>query len=60
VIDPGLVQDNALEGECHYLQALVLNALDRKEERDEAAAAFRRCMVALNENQASELAVLPV
>jgi hypothetical protein len=54
------VQDNALEGECHYLQALVLNALDRKEERDEAAAAFHRCMVALNENQASQLAVLPV
>ncbi|CAK9272339.1 unnamed protein product [Sphagnum jensenii] len=59
-VEYGILEDNALEGECHYLQALVLNALDRKEERDEAAAAFRRCMVALNENQASELAVLPV
>jgi hypothetical protein len=56
----GLVQDYALAGEAYYLQALVFNKLGRIEERDDAATAFQRNMVTLNQNQASEMAVLPI
>ncbi len=55
-----MLQDYALAGEAYYLQALVFNKLGRIEERDEAATAFQKCMVTLNRNQASNMAVLPI
>ena len=56
----GLVKDYALVGEAYYLQAHVFNKLGRIEERTDAATAFPRNMVILNQNQASEMAVVPI
>lgn len=55
-----MVQDNALAGEARYLEARVWNTLGRVKERNEAAAAFQTCMLALNVAQTSEVAVLPI
>ena len=39
----------AMEADAHYLRAVTLDALGRTRERNEAARAFRRCVVAAEE-----------
>jgi len=54
------LEDSALAGEAYYLQALAFDRWGCVEERNVAAKAFQRCMLALNLAQASENAILPL
>lgn len=55
-----VLEDFALAGEAYYLQALGFDRWECVEERNVAAKAFQRCMMALNLAQASDNAALPL